>query len=163
VKELARHDLFCSGAVGKERSLPAHSPGRDHAHKRELLKQRFAEFGACGERFFEELVRTRRNSKDEATRVLAMLTVYHREDLASALERAVRYRAFSWSAVERILAAQAKPRTATEALLSEAREQLDEMLRQTPLAPRSTAEYQALLEGNGDHENEDDGSGNSTA
>jgi hypothetical protein len=148
--QIARHDLFCSGAVGKERSLPAHSPGRDHAHKRELLKQRFAEFGACGERFFEELVRTRRNSKDEATRVLAMLTVYHRVDLASALERAVRYRAFSRSAVERILAAHAKPRTATEALLSEAREQRDEMLRQTPLAPSSTAEYQSLLEGKGD-------------
>jgi len=164
VKEIARHELFCSGAVGKERGLPAHSPGRDHAYKRELLKQRFAEFGACGERFFDELVRTRRNSKDEATRVLAMLTVYHREDLATALERAVRYRAFSWSAVERILAAQAKPRTATEALLGEAREQLDQMLRQTPLAPRSTAEYQALLEGTANHEDEDDdGSGNSTA
>jgi hypothetical protein len=48
--------------------------------------------------------------------------------------------------VERILAAQAKPRSAMEALTMEAREQLDQMLRQIPLAPRSTAEYQALLE-----------------
>ena len=62
------------------------------------------------------------------------------------MERAGRYRAFSWSAVERILAAQAKPRSAMEALTIEAREQLDEMLRQIPLAPRSTAEYQTLLE-----------------
>jgi hypothetical protein len=76
-----------------------------------------------------------------------MLTIYRREDLARALERAVRYRAFSWSAVERILAAQAKPRSAMEALVIDARDQLDEILRQVPLAPRSTAEYQALLEG----------------
>jgi hypothetical protein len=55
--------------------------------------------------------------------VLGLLTVYRREDLAQALERASRYRAFSWSAVERILAAQAKPRSAMEALVVEAREQ----------------------------------------
>jgi hypothetical protein len=48
--------------------------------------------------------------------------------------------------VERILAAQAKPRSAMEALAMDARDQLDEILRQVPLAPRSTAEYQMLLE-----------------
>ena len=48
--------------------------------------------------------------------MLGLLSIYHREDLARALERACRYRAFSWSAVERILAAQAKPRSAMEAL-----------------------------------------------
>ena len=41
--------------------------------------------------------------------MLGLLATYHREDLARALQRAVRYRAFSWSAVERILAAQARP------------------------------------------------------
>ena len=161
VKEIARHELCPAGTSGKRRSLPAHAPGRDHQQKRELLKQRFAEFGGEGVRFFEELLRTRRNGKDEAARVLAMLMVYRREDLARALERAGRYRAFSWSAVERILAAQAKPRSAIEALVIDAREQLDEILRQSPLAPRSTADYQALLEDvsddEGDHEGEDHG------
>jgi hypothetical protein len=33
-----------------------------------------------------------------------------------------------------------------EALAIEAQEPLNEILRQSPLAPRSTAEYQALLE-----------------
>jgi len=146
VKEIARHELYPTGIMGKKRSLPAHSPGRDHLQKRELLRQRFAEFGPEGGRFFDELLRARRNGKDEAARVLGLLTVYRREDLVRALERAGRYRAFSWSAVERILAAQAKPRSAMEALTIEAREQLDEMLRQIPLAPRSTAEYQSLLE-----------------
>ena len=44
-----------------------------------------------------------------------------RKDLARALERACRYCAFSWSAVERILAAQAKPRSTMEALVIDAR------------------------------------------
>ena len=78
-----------------------------------------------------------------------------------ARERAGRYRAFWWSAVERILAAQAKPRSAMEALAIEAREQLDEMLRQIPLAPRPTSEYQMLLEDAAkdeeNHESEDHG------
>ncbi len=161
VKEIARHELYPSRTTGQKRSLPAHSPGRDQLQKRELLKQRFAEFGPEGALFFDELLRVRRNGKDEAARVLGLLTVYRREDLARALERAVRYRAFSWSAVERILAAQAKPRSAMESLAIEAREQLDEILRQDPLAPRSTAEYQALLEETAkpdEHqEDEDDG------
>jgi hypothetical protein len=93
--------------------------------------------------------------------------VYRREDLVRALERAVRYRAFSWSAVERILAAQAKPRSAMEALTIEAREQLNEILRQIPLDSRPTSEYQALLEeateGDESHEGEDDGSDDPTA
>jgi transposase len=159
VKEIARHELYPSGTTRQKRSLQAHSPGRDHLQKRELLQRRFAEFGPEGVRFFDELLRARRNGKDEAARVLGLLTVYRREDLARALERAGRYRAFSWSAVERILAAQAKPRTAMEALTIEARAQLNEMLRQIPLDPRPTAEYQALLEetAEGD-EGKDDGS-----
>lgn len=161
VKEIARHGLYPSGTTGQRHSLPAHSPGRDHQQKRELLQQRFVEFGPDGVRFFEELLRARRNGKDEASRVLALLMVYRREDLARALERACRYRAFSWSAVERILAAQAKPRSAMEALVIDAQEQLNEILRQSPLAERSTADYQPLLEdAAGDeqsHESEDDG------
>jgi transposase len=166
VKQIARHELYPSGTTAQKRSLPAHSPGRDHPQKRELLQQRFAEFGAEGVRFFEELLRARRNGKDEASRVLGLLTVYGREDLARALERAGRYRAFSWSAVERILAAQAKPRSTMEALTIEAREQLSEMLRQVPLDPRPTAEYQALLEtaeGNESNAGEDDGPDDPTA
>lgn len=157
VKEIARHELYPTGSAGNRRSLPAHAPGRDQLHKRELLAQRFAEFGPAGVRFFEELLRARRNGKDEAARVLGLLAIYHREDLVRALERAVRYRAFSWSAAERILAAQAKPRSAMEALAMEARDQLDQVLRQTPLAPRSTADYQMLLEDDETDESKDNG------
>jgi transposase len=146
VKEIARHELYPSGTTGEEHSLPDHRPGRDHRHKYDLLKQRFAEFGPEGVLFLDELVRTRRCGKDEAARVLGLLATYHREDLARALERAVRYRAFSWSAVERILAAQARPRSGWESLQADAQAQLDEILRQSPISTRSPAEYQSLLE-----------------
>lgn len=146
VKEITRHPLYPSGIVGEKHTLPAHVPGRDHHQKYELLKERFAEFGRNGIVFLDELVRTRRCGKNEAARVLGLLATYHREDLARALERATRYHAFSWSAVERILAAQACPRSMQESLVSEAQGQLDDILRQDPLAPRPTAEYQALLE-----------------
>ncbi len=144
--EIAHHELGPRGSAGQKRTHPDHLPGRDYQHKYELLKQRFAEFGVEGVRFFDELVRTRRYGKDEAFRVLGLLSTYDREDLARALERAGRYRAFSFSAVERILAAQARPRSGWEALQAEARENLDDVLRQPSLSPRSTEEYQELLE-----------------
>jgi hypothetical protein len=156
VKEIARHELYPAGISGEKRSLPEHSPGRDHHQKYELLKQRFAEFGSEGVLFLDELVRTRRRGKDEAARVLGLLATYHREDLARALQRATRYRAFSWSAVERILAAQARPRSGWESLQAEAQDQLDEILRQSPVSTRSTAEYQALLEETVTHDESDE-------
>jgi hypothetical protein len=121
-----------------------------------LLKQRFAEFGSEGVLFLDQLIRHRRCGKEEAARVLALLATYHRQDLVRALERAARYRAFSWSAVERILAAQARPRSAWESLQAEAQEQLDEMLLQSPVSTRSMAEYQPLLEETAIHDETDE-------
>jgi hypothetical protein len=156
VNEIARHELYSSGISGGKHSLPEHCPGRDHQHKFELLKQRFAEFGSEGVLFLDGLVRARRCGKDEAARVLGLLATYHREDLARALERAARYRAFSWSAVERILAAQARPRSGWESPQADAQEQLDEILRQSPVSTRSTAEYQSLLEETAIHDETDE-------
>jgi len=156
VREIARHPVYASGITGEKHALPEHSPTRDHHQKYELLKERFAEFGPDGVLFFDQLIHTRRCGKNEAARVLGLLATYHREDLARALERAARYRAFSWSAVERILAAQARPRSVWESLQTEAQQQLDEILRQVPLSARSTAEYQPLLEETARDEEEDD-------
>jgi hypothetical protein len=58
--------------------------------------------------------------------------------------------------VERILAAQARPRSGWESLQADAQEQLDEILRQSPVATRSTAEYQSLLEETAIHDETDD-------
>ncbi len=159
--EAARHELYPSGTTGKKHSLPEHSPGRDPHHKYELLKERFAELGAEAVRFLEGIIQTRRCGKDEAFRVLGLLATYRREDLGQALERACRYRAFSFPAVERVLAAQARPRSGWEALQAEAKEHLDDVLREPSLSPRPTAEYQELLDETEsaapESESEDDG------
>ena len=144
--EIARHELYPSAITGKKHSLPEHSPGRDRYHKYELLKERFAELGVEAVQFLEGIIQTRRCGKDEAFRVLGLLATYRHEDLMKALERASRYRAFSFSAVERILATQARPRSAWEALQAEAREHLEDILQQPSLLPRPTAEYQELLD-----------------
>jgi len=155
VKEIARHELYPSGITGERHALPEHSPGRDPQQKYALLKQRFAEFGAEGILFFEQLVKTRRYGKEEACRVLGLLSSYHREDLQGALERAARYRAFSLSAVERILAAQARPKLACESLEQEAREHLQELFRQSPVSMRPAEEYQELLQEKGNENQEE--------
>jgi hypothetical protein len=95
--------------------------------------------------FFEELVKTRRYGRDEAQRILGLLSTYRREDLRAALERASRYRAFSLSVVERILAAQAMPHSGLDALETETREHLRQIGGEA-ITPRSTAEYQKLLD-----------------
>jgi hypothetical protein len=52
--------------------------------------------------------------------------------------------------VERILGASAQPRSALESIDHQARQHLDELLRENPVPPRPTGDYQQLLEDSGD-------------
>lgn len=146
IAEIARHDLLPLHASGQKRVDKDHLPGPDLRRKQELLRQRFEELGSEPAVFFDQLIRTRRFGKDEAQRILGLLATYRHPDLCAALERASRYRAFSLSAIERILAASAEPRTALESVDAEARQHLDQLLRENPVAPRSTSDYQKLLD-----------------
>ena len=49
-----------------------------------------------------------------------------------------------------------RPPCARESLQAEAQDQLDEILRQSPVTTRSTAEYQALLEETVTHDESDE-------
>jgi hypothetical protein len=62
-----------------------------------------------------------------------LLSIYQRDDLAAAIERCSRYRAFSLTVVERILAAQARPRSSLELLDSEARTYLGRLSDDEPV------------------------------
>ena len=77
---------------------------RSAASAEALLRERFAELGAGGRTFLDGLLRTQRYGKHQAAAVLALLATYARADVLAALERAVRYGAYSLAAVERILA-----------------------------------------------------------
>ena len=65
--------------------------------------------------------------------------------MVAALERAVRYGAYSLAAVERILAAQARPRGVLESLAEDDRRSLPPAFTADSVPPRPTSDYQPLL------------------
>jgi hypothetical protein len=151
--EAARHRLFARTAAGQRRHCRDHEPPRDAQRRSEQLAQRFAEFGAAGTRFLEGLLAANRFGKNQAERVLSLTATYPRSDVLAALERAVRYGAFSLAAIERILAARGRPKAPLDTLADNHRTTLDRLLEGEPTPPRPTSDYQALL-GEGPHDAE---------
>jgi transposase len=150
VAEIARHRLYPRGA-NQQRSVDrAHRPRDNAPELLTLLRERFTELGMSARRFLDGLLRDQRCGKNQARRVLALLATYTRKDWLAALERAVRFGAYSAAAVERILAAQAKPKSVLETLADDQRQRLQPLLDE-PVPPRSTAEYQQLCEEPSDH------------
>ena len=91
--------------------------------------------GAAAVDSWRAWLQTQRYGKDQAQRVLALLGTYARADLIAALERAVRYGAYSHAAVERILSVQARPRTILETLAEDERRHLPPWLGEEPVSP----------------------------
>ncbi len=151
--EAARHRLLPRSAAGQRSHCKDHEPPRDAQRRSEQLIQRFAEFGAAGTRFLEGLLAASRSGKNQAERVLSLASAYPRADVLSALERAVRYGAFSLQAIQRILAVRGRPKAPLDALADDHRTDLDRLLDGEPTPPRPTADYQALL-GEGTHDDE---------
>ncbi len=144
LRERARHPLFDRATTGRLRHLREHDPA-PRVDPLVALRERYAELGEAATRFLEGLVQTRRYARKEARLVLDLLVIYRKADLARALERAVRYRAYSPRAIERILAAEATPRPPQEALDQQDLRFLEPVLEGERVGPRDTAEYQSLL------------------
>jgi hypothetical protein len=142
--EVARHRLLPPQAQGQRSLQSEHQPQANDRLRRATLEERFAELGATGPLFLAGLIQTRRCGWDQAQRVLELLTVYRRVDIQAALERAVRFGAFSLSAVQRILSATARPKPVLEVLADEERRRLDPLLRADPVPPRPLSDYQQL-------------------
>jgi transposase len=145
LEEIARHVLLPGTARGQRVIDPGHRPREEAQQRQAELEGRYAELGEPGRRFLEGLLRAQRYGKDQARRVLALLGTYTRTDLIAALERAVRYGAYSHAAVERILSVQARPRTVWESLAAEER-RLPPWLGEDLVLPRLTSDYQDLGE-----------------
>ena len=145
------------GSAIKRREDPAHRPADDRREQIEELRRRFAELGEHATRFLAGLLETDRYAKDRARRVLGLLATYRTADVKRALERAVRFGAFSSGAVERILAALAKPKSLLETLADEHREHWAAADANERVQARPTGEYQSLLEEpqSHDHDGED--------
>lgn len=142
---LARHRRFPPTERHRQSRQAEHLPPRDMTRRRETLRQRFAEFGPLATRFLDGVLDSQRCGWDHAQKVLALLGTYRREDLLAALERAVRFGAFSAKAVERILAVRAQPKTCLDRIAEEESVRLEEILSDDPTPPRPATEYQHLL------------------
>jgi transposase len=146
IDEVARHRLFPRGATGQRSVLPEHRPSAEPRQTEAMLRDRFAELGPNATRFLDGLLNAQRYGKDQAFKLLALLATYARTDWLAALERAVRYGAYSLNAVERILAAQAQPKSALDILADHDRERLAPHLTDNPVCPRPTTDYPQLVE-----------------
>ena len=146
IEEIARHPLFGRNQVAEVSQQKAHQPTDDSERKYEILKMRFDELGEIATRFFDGLIKRRRNGKSEAHKILALLETYHRHDLLAAMERALRYGAYSRSAIERILAVAATPKTTLDRLADKEQQQLKNLLDDSSVQPRSGKEYQELFD-----------------
>jgi transposase len=146
LEEIARHALLPNTTHGQQSVHKEHRKNEDSHRRQAQLEARYAELGQPGRQFLEGLLRTQRYGKDQAERVLALLGTYARSDLIAALERAVRYGAYSHAAVERILSSQARPKTIMETLAAEEWKQIPPWLGEDLISPRPTSVYEYLCE-----------------
>jgi transposase len=145
LEEIARHRLVSHRQSGVRQLLKSHHPTDDPNQRIVLLKQRFAELGPIAVQFLEGLLAKQIQGKLQAQHLLALVAHYQRDDVLQALERAVRFGAFSLAAMRRILAAQARPKRLLDELADLHKDDLDPSLRAEPIGPRPTSEYQHLL------------------
>jgi transposase len=145
LEELARHALLPATVIGQRQVLKAHHATDDPAHRAALLRQRFQELGPVAIQFLDGLLAKQIQGKLQAQQLLALVAQYQRADVLAALERAVRFGAFSLAAIRRILAAEARPKPLLQELAELHQDALDPSLRAEPIGPRPTSDYQHLL------------------
>jgi transposase len=145
LEEIARHRLVPRTQSGVRQILKSHHPADDPGQRTLLLRQRFGELGPIAVQFLDGLLAKQIQGKLQAQQLLALVAQYQRDDVLAALERAVRFGAFSLAAVRRILAAQARPKPLLDELAELHKDALDPSLRDEPVGPRPTSDYQHLL------------------
>lgn len=145
LEEVARHRLVPSMQTGVRHTIKSHHPQGDPSERELLLRQRFHELGPVAVQFFDGLLHKQTYGKLQAQQLLALVAHYPRGDVLKALERAVRFGAFSLAAMRRILAATAKPKPFLDELAELFKDALDPSLREEPVGPRPTSAYQHLL------------------
>lgn len=146
LEEIARHRLVPGTQNGVRQLIKNHHPADDPGQRTLLLQQRFGELGPIAVQFLDGLLAKQIQGKLQAQQLLALLAHYQRDDVLKALERAVRFGAFSLAAMRRILAATAKPKPLLDELAELHKDALDPSLREEPIGPRPTSDYQHLLE-----------------
>jgi transposase len=145
LEEIARHRLVPRTQSGVRQLIKSHHPADDPNQRTLLLRQRLGELGPIAVQFLDGLLTKQTYGKLQAQQLLALVAHYQRDDVLKALERAVRFGAFSLPAMRRILAAQARPKRLLDELAELHKDDLDPSLRAEPIGPRPTSDYQHLL------------------
>jgi len=145
LEEIAQHRLVPAKHSGVRQLIKSHHPADDPSERELLLRQRFSELGPVAVQFFDGLLHKQTYGKLQAQQLLALVAHYQRVDVLKALERAVRFGAFSLAAIRRILAAIAKPKPLLDELADLYKDTLDPRLRAEPIGPRPISDYQHLL------------------
>jgi hypothetical protein len=152
LEEIARHRLVPSTQSGVRQISQSHHPADDPGQRALLRKQRFGELGPIAVQFLDGLLAKQIQGKLHAQQLLALLAQYPRADVLAALERAVRFGAFSLAAMRRILAAQARPKPLGDELAELHKDALAPSLREEPIGPRPTSDYPHVLSPEQTHE-----------
>lgn len=144
IEEVARHERLADSAHHKT-ELPHHRSGiKTMRYGLEPVRQRFLDLGNATEDFLTGLQRKfPRSCGYHARRILQMKETYDSCDIHRALLHAMRYQAYDFQAVERILKARYRPRTLESVLHEKSSRFLREAL--PPIQQRSLSEYQFLL------------------
>jgi transposase len=145
IEEITRHAVLPRSVQGVRQTLKNHHPTDDPRQRELLLRQRFEQLGPVAVQFLDGLLARQVQGKLQAQQLLALVAHYQRDDVQAALERAVRFGAFSLTSIQRILAAQARPKPLLDELADQESAALDPRLRQDPVGPRPTSDYQQLL------------------
>jgi hypothetical protein len=145
MEEITRHPLVHGTVTGVRQQIKSHHPADDPEQRQQLMRQRFGELGPVAVKFLDGLLAQQIQGKLQAQQLLALIAHYRRDDVRAAFERAVRFGAFSLAAMRRILAATARPRPLLEELADLQRDALDPLLRDNPITPRPSSDYQHLL------------------
>jgi hypothetical protein len=144
LEEITRHPLVPRSQTGVRQQIKAHHRVDDPIDRTRLLRERFGELGPIALQFLDGLLAKQIQGKLQAQQLLALIAQYQRDDVCAALERAVRFGAFSLAAIRRILAATAKPKPWPDELAN-LHDTLPPSLREDPIGPRPTSDYQQLL------------------
>ena len=144
---LARYELRPRGLGEKLDPLGLHPrPQRQAAIDVDKLRAAFEQMGDGAGAFLPQLTAAHptRVWTHHARQILLLRARYDTADVDAALAHAARFGAVDASAVERILARRAPPRTLEEYVAEETAKRIDDVLGTTVTTHRDLAEYDAL-------------------
>ena len=144
---IARHERAPRGQLEPVRNPDHFTQKRTKVRDIDALVQRMAELGDVGAAFAKGVCDRQRTRGVHLAAVLAHQERYALNDIVAALERAVRYRAFSAQTVTRILETIATPRVLPDTLAAASMERLRRDLAHTDVPPRAMSDFARAIRG----------------